>query len=137
MKKIIISGILILTALLSSCAGSKAVIKLEDLKYPASMSAYIYNSQGKILSVGSGLNKIGNWKFKKKFWSIGYSYLDLSGDSEVAESMNAAIREANGTGIVNFKAESERCGYSYIPIFPILPVFPECIDVKFEGDIVK
>ena len=120
-----------------NCAGSRGSIKFSELKYPASMSGYLYNNKKETLVKGDKLKVVQNFSYQKTFWSILYSYKSLSDEEEIVMALNEAIKDNNGYGVINLSAEMRACKINSIPVLSVLPIWPGCADITLKGEIVK
>lgn len=119
------------------CAGAKGNMTFDDLKYPASMSAFIYGNNNETLVKGDNLDVVGDFKYEKKFWGILYSMVPLSSDKDIVEAINRKIDEAGGEGLINLSVTAENCAFNSFPLLSLLPIMPGCLNVTIEGEIVK
>jgi hypothetical protein len=67
------------------------------------------------------------------FWTS----VDLNGDADVSEAVNAQVARIHGDAIVHFKVMPDIC-LSVIPFFQLLLGFiPSCSYANFSGDIIR
>jgi hypothetical protein len=119
------------------CAGSRGWIKFDELRYPASMSPYLYGPNNELLAKDRELRVIDSFSGEHHYWGVVYSLVPLSGTKEIGEQINRAIERAGGDGIVNVKVTSASNFMSEAFILNILPVWPSQTKVVVEGEIVK
>lgn len=122
------------------CAGGRGNIKMENLKYPASMSAFLYGTDNEILAKNKELEIVESFEYKKIFWSILYNAVSLSNDKDIADAINKKIEESDGGGIINLSVTSSGCALNdlfYWTFLHLLPITPGCVDVTVTGEIVK
>lgn len=122
------------------CAGANGNIRLGNLKYPASMSAYLYGPNKEIVVKGKELKVVSNFLYEKSIWGIMYTAIPLTGDLDdvLTNEMNEAVINADGDGIINVAVTAqENCGISRIPVINWLPIWPGRVDITVNGEIVK
>ncbi len=125
--------------LFAACTGARGHMKFSDLRYPASMSASLYNRNEAVLVKDKNLKVVEKFSYEKRFWGILYSWVRLSGSGDVDSAMNEAIAKAHGDGIVNVRVTEASCSFNtYMAIpFTLIPLTPGCVNAKVEGEIVK
>ncbi len=134
---IIVVSSLVTTGCVADIAGSRGQIEFDDLMYPASMSAYLYGPDKEILAKDKELRVVKRLHFSKNSWSIFYTIMQISDNSDVVEAMNKGIAESEGDGIVNVEVSSQDGITNSIPLLNLLPFWPTYSTVTLEGDIVK
>jgi hypothetical protein len=119
-----------------ACAGSGGSIKLDELEYPVSMSAYLYDENARLVSAGKGLEALKSFTFSKTFYSIFYSLADISNDKEITANIHKRIKDANGSGVINlhFVIANNNDSRCCVPYFPL---WPGRTEVTVIGDIVR
>jgi len=139
-KRIRIFSIIIMgfSFVMTSCiAGSRGHIGLDDLKYPASMSAYLYGPDREILTKDKVQKVIKKFYYEKNSWNILYTIISLSNNSDVVKEINREIMESGGDGIVSVEVSSQDGITNSIPLLNLLPIWPTYSKITVEGDIVK
>jgi hypothetical protein len=109
-------------------------IKLNELEYPVSMSAYLYDENAGLVSAGKGLEVLKSFIFSKTFYG---TLADISNDKEITANIQKHIKEANGSGVINLhfviaNNNDSRCCVPYIPRWP-----GRRTEVTVIGDIVR
>lgn len=127
------AGLIILS---SSCSGSRAYLKFENLKYPASMSKYLYDKDGSIVSPGNGLKISGHFEREETQWSILWTFVPLNSTAWVDEMINEEIRKVNGSGAINIEIGNVACKHIGIPVLGFIPLYPGCQKLSVSGDVV-
>lgn len=133
----IIAGMLIS---LSACSvGARGHITLSETKYPVSLSPALYDQNDNVLVKGKQLNVVGKFKYEKRFWGLMYSWVRISGSTDVDAAINDAIEKQHGVGLINLAVTTDGCLSNSLMTFPfsILPVIPGCTNTTIEGDIVN
>ena len=82
----------ILLFFLKCGTGSKGIIKLEETKYPVSLTEYLFDENEKVVKTGDGLKKVGKFEYSKTFWGIIWGIVSLSSDSSISDSINEEIK---------------------------------------------
>ena len=130
--------IFFITVLLAGCAGARGHLKFEKLKYPVSMSAFIYGEEKNVLQQDKDLKILGPFHYEKTFWGMTYSFVKLSDSADIDESINKAIQEKNGDAMINLQVQVSGCAInSFQLIFGILPFWPGCTNAVIDGEVVK
>lgn len=121
------------------CTGASGHMKFSDLQYPASLSPALYSKNDTVLLKDRGLQVVGKFSYEKRFWGIFYSWIRLSGSSDVDQAMNEAIQKAHGHGMINVNVTESTCGYNigFGLLFTLVPLVPGCVNTVIEGEIVK
>ncbi len=130
----ILSGLFCLT--ITSCAGAFGKIKFDDLAYPASMSGYLYNAFGAVVSLND-MEVMGVFSFQKRFFGVFYSAIPLTGSFDIGSIMNREIKKLKADGIVNVTVKAVGCRINSVPLMVWLPLWPGCAKVEVSGLIVK
>lgn len=123
--------------LIGDCSGGRANLRLSELRYPVSLSGFLFGERGEILGKGSKLRVVRIFKYEKSYWNIGYSFLGFSDESAFDHYINKEIEIAGGDGVINLKVTSTGCLINSTPCLTFLPVWPGCTVVKIRGEIVK
>src|SRR5512135_1769881 len=98
----LILPVILLPLLFLSCASAgRAKLRLNDLKYPVSMSPYLFGPSGNLLKRGSGLRVVSHFQYEKTQWAILYGFLPVQGDSAWSREMNRQIQSNSGEGMVD------------------------------------
>ncbi len=123
---------------LVACAGGRGAIGFDSLQYPASMSGYLYNSEGHALPPESFVIA-DHFSKQLKIWGLAYSWAPVTkgSDTDVSGVLNAAIKKARGDGVIYLTVTSTRCWMNNVPIVTLLPFWPGCANVTVEGEIVR
>jgi hypothetical protein len=126
-------------------------MKFDELRYPASMSSYLYGPNNELLAKDRELRVINRFSGEYDYWGTFYSLMPLTGTKDIGEEINKAIEEAGGEGIVNVKVMSETNSLDEFPflgeidplLFDIEQAFKSARGVEFtywwrgaEGDSV-
>jgi hypothetical protein len=124
--------------IIASCAaGSRGQIRFDDLKFPASMSAYLYGPDNEILAKDKDLKVIKKYYYRTNSWNIVYSLISFSNNGDVIEDINRAITESGGDGIVSVEVSAQDGITNSILLLNLLPFWPTYSKIIIEGDIVK
>ncbi|MDT8318750.1 MAG: hypothetical protein RQ824_12300 [bacterium] len=124
--------------LLAGCgSGARAILKFDGTKYPVSMSAFLYDSDYKVVAKDKELEVIAQFKHEKRFWGIFYTIIALSNDDEVVAAINREVSNIGGDGIINLSVTAYNCLFNSFPIISLAPIMPGCVDTVVMGEIVK
>lgn len=125
-------------AFLAGCgAGAWARLDFDDVKYPLSMSAYLYDSDYKVVAKDKELEVVAPFEYSKRFWGLFYSIIPLSNDKEIVAAINREVDKVGGDGIINLSVTASNCKFNSFPIISAVPVMPGCVDSVVMGEIVK
>ena len=128
--------IVLLVAFLAGCAGGRGTVRFDSVKYPVSMSGYVYGPKQQALSPKS-LKVVGEFSHSMRMWGVLFSLVPITGSVDVSDAINDAIAEHRGDGVINLKIRSEGCAVNYFPALSLMPIWPGCADVTIEGQVVK
>jgi len=140
MKNSYIKAFLLISALavLAGCgAGAWARLDFDGVKYPLSMSAYLYDSDYKVAAKDKELEVLAPFEYSKRFWGLFYSIIPLSNDKEIVAAINREIDRVGGEGIINLSVTASNCKFNSFPIISVVPLMPGCVDSVVRGEIVK
>jgi len=131
----IFGGIGVLVA--PACAaGGRGALTFERLEHPVSMSSYIEEPSGRILSPDD-LDEVAVFHHDMRFWGMAYSALRLTGEKDLSEPINEQVRAARGDGVILLTVISEGCAWNRVPLLTLLPIWPGCTKVSIQGTIVR
>jgi len=119
------------------CAGGSNSIKLEGVKKPVSLTKSLYGPNMKVLKEKEDIEVVYHFYGEKTFYNMGYSAVSLNDDEEIVKNINKTLDEHKGAGVINFSVEAQGCGTNACFPFIMLPIWPGCVNVQYEGDIVK
>ena len=126
-----------MTLTVSSCGISGCRINFDDLKYPASMSGYLYGPTGESIGHGTGLTPIQDFEHTANLCSIFYVFVPLTRSSEIIEQMNKKIESAGGDGMTDVSVSSDYSNLTSVLFLNLLPFWPGCSKVTVKGTIVR
>jgi len=136
-KTIILFIIISMFFLLTACAGARGSIVLKDVNHPVSMSPYIYDKNGQVLSINKGLTYNGGFLIEKTYYGTFYSLIKLSGDDDVNQQINDAVKASNSDAVVNLHYVVDQGGTNGCCPLTWLPIWPGTTKVFIMGDMVK
>lgn len=129
-------------SIFQGCGYIKGTIKFDSLRYPVSLSPYIYDSNDNIIEVGKDLKRVNSFSFDKTSWTIFYGLIPLSNDRVISEKINSIVEKNQGDGIVNLSIDIEHGTLAkfyaflyYIPCY--IPLVPYNAKITINGDVVK
>ena len=112
-------------------------MRFDELKYPASMSAYLYGPNNELLAKDRELQVIEPFSYKTRFWGTFYSLVPLTGTKDVSKEVNKKIEASGGDGIINVKVTAKPGFLTQFHPLTLLPFWPSFTEVLMEGEIVK
>jgi hypothetical protein len=118
------------------CAGGRGDVRFDSLRYPVSMSGYVYGPKNRALSPRS-LEVVSEFEHEGRLWGVLFSWLPVSGDLDLSDEINNDVEAAGGEGVINLSVKSEGCVLNYIPGLSLIPMWPGCADVTVAGQVVK
>jgi hypothetical protein len=132
------AGLLLVASLLLQlgCAGGRGDVRFDSLRYPVSMSGYVYDQKNRALSPKS-LDVVAEFEHEARLWGMFFSWIPVNGDLDLSEPINRDVDAAGGEGVINLSVKSEGCAFNYIPGLSLLPFWPGCADVTVAGQVVK
>ncbi len=136
-KFLFIFGIISLGAFCIGCAGARGKVRLEELNNPVSMSPYLYDAKGQLISVDKGLVRVGGLYTQKTYYGVFYTAIRLTGDGDLTKEINDAVTALNADGIINFHYVVDQGNTNGCVPLTWLPIWPGTTKVVFFGDIVK
>ena len=135
LMKIII--ILSLSVFVLRCAGASSFVRFEDVQYPVSLSAFLYDAEGQPVYPGQRLEKVGTIEYEKTIWASGYGHVEFSYYTDPGGIINEQVQGAQGDGVINLVIATEPCALNAFLVFSFIPFWPGCASVSISGDIVK
>jgi len=118
-------------------AGSRGNVRFNELKYPASMSAYLYGPNNELLAKDRELQVVEQFSYKVNFWGTLYSLVSLTGVKDVSKEINNKIEYSGADGIINMKVISKPGILTHFHPLTLIPFWPSYTEVLIEGEIVK
>ncbi len=135
---ITLCGVIILNLFMAGCiGGSRGYVRFDELKYPASMSSFLYGPNDEILTKDRDLIVVKRFRFEVYYTAIFYSLLPPSHTHDVGDQINTEIVNGGGDGVVNVKISSNPGITAYLHPLTLVPFWPSYTTVVVEGDIVK
>jgi hypothetical protein len=123
--------------IISGCGVSGCRINFDELKYPASMSGYLYGPTGESIGHGTGLTPIQDFRHIAYLCSIFYSIVPLTRSSDIIELMNKRIESTGGDGMTDVSVSSDYDKLTSVVFLNLLPIWPGCSEVTVKGTIVR
>ena len=129
--------ILLIVITTFACAGSRGSIKFDNLKHPASMSAFLEDKEGKLLAKDYELKVVKEFSHTDRHWGIFFSLIPLSGTDVFIYEINKSVEEENAYGLINLSLTADTCAINDMPILDFFPLWPGCTNLTLKGEIVK
>ncbi len=118
--------------LLGGC-GVSSWVTAPDSKYPISMSDGIRDQSGELVATDKK-TKVGTFEKHYKACSMLWRLISFTGDKDISDAANQQIADAKGDAITNLTVESSGTVWN---IITFIGIFPDCGNVRLNGDIVK
>jgi hypothetical protein len=125
--------IVVLTA---GCAGGRTSIVAKDASYPVSLSEGVRDRDGALVE-DERKDFVGTFEDERMAWGMFYSSVKLTPTKDISRNVNDQVQKVNGDAVINLRVATAHCGWNFVPILNLLPVWPGCAKVKIEGDIVR
>jgi hypothetical protein len=122
--------------LVAGCGSASGTFKFDRLHDPASMSAFVDGPDGGTVD-RNDLHVVGRAEVEERFWGIVYGFVDITGDVDIGDRLNAQIKAKGGEALINLTATAAHCGMNNVFGFNWLPIWPGCVNGKVEGEIVR
>jgi len=143
LKRFVISAILGYSILqISGCSSSKGALSFSALKYPTSMSAFLYDQNHNVVMKGKELEFLHSFDFKKTYWNLAYGSIPLTKGESISDTLNAIVEKYKGDGIINLTITIEQgvvnkiySFFMYLPSY--IPILPSSASITVSGEVVK
>ncbi len=122
----------------AGCAGARPQIRFDTAKVPVSMSKTVLGRDGRPLGVQEQF-PVGRFTAKRTGYAVAYSFAQVS-PFDFSEELNRQVGEVKGDAVVNLQVSTEKSGCTCLNIMPFiqaLPIYPGCVEVSLEGDIIR
>jgi hypothetical protein len=134
--------LLISLIFIAGCSSSKGVIDFTPLKYPTSMSAFLFDQNQNLVMKGKELDTLFKFNYKKTFWTLAYGSIQLTKDDGITDYLNSIVDKYKGDGIINLTVTIEHGAvnklYSFLLYLPsLIPIFPGSALITVSGEVVK
>lgn len=120
----------------NACAGGRTNIVAPDARYPVSMTAAVRDTDGTLVSKDRKV-LVGRMEDERRSWGMVYSAVKLNPKQDISQLVNRQVRASGGDAVVNLQVASSHCGWNFVPLLNLLPVWPGCTIVHLRGDIVR
>jgi hypothetical protein len=129
---------LVLVGLATGCAGARATVRADHARYPISMSSEVRDQSGKVHGHAT-LQQVGHFEAETSRIGIFYSILTIPGSFDISDEVNQQVAAAGGEAVVRLNVSvSPGCDLlNGMPVLNMLPLWPGCVPITVEGDIVK
>ena len=115
-----------------SVAGT--TLSAKELHYPVSLSPAIVDASGAPYTP-KGDEILGHFEHSWTHWAMFWGLANLSGPLDLDALLSSEILNLAGNGVVNLTVETT-FGPGYM-LLAILPIIPETVRVRVEGDVVR
>ncbi len=136
-KKLLFPAIIVAAAALAGCAGARPVVKFDTSRYPVSLSGTVMDRNGRFLGP-EARTTVGRFSSSKTGVAVGYSHAAMN-KVDFSDEVNRQVAAVNGDAVVNLEvATTDSCMcLNMVWITQALPIFPGCVKVVAEGDIIR
>jgi hypothetical protein len=124
------------TLLIAGCAGGRTSIVAGDASYPVSLSEGVRDRDGELVEE-ERKDFVGTYEDERMAWGTLYSSVKLTPTKDISKQVDAQVKKVRGDAVINLRVATEHCGWNFVPILNLLPVWPGCTTVKIKGDIVR
>jgi len=121
---------------LISCAGSRGEIKMNQSRYPVSLSPVIIDN-GRMYVESENVHYVTKINLESRKWSIFYTLIPLNNLDSVPQEMDRIIKQYKGNGIMNLSLSAKACKWNFLFPLNALPFWPGCTRILLQGDIVR
>ena len=119
----------------SGCITSeKRVVSLSDIRYPATMSAYIEIDNESFLLDNIAIKK-GSFAITHRYWSIINGWIRIGNNNAIVEIFNKSMEISRGDYAGNIEVIAETCTINHVPPFNYFFLPVSCFDMTIRGDI--
>ena len=134
--------LLLVAALALSCGctvGAHGTVTANSARYPISLSSMVRDRDGEIVR-GAELERVGRIRYEAKSWAMLWGLVELTDAHDISTVVNSEVQAAGGDAVINLTVATDSCGWNMLVYFNplhILPVWPGCVNLEVEGDIVR
>lgn len=121
---------------LTGCAGAGTKVTADGSQYPISLSRGVRDADGEI-APQERVAKVGRFHHKTTQYAFFYSAAPVKDKHDISAFVNRQVAAHGGDAIVNLRVRSQHCGLDLVPVLNWIPLWPGCVHVDIEGDIVK
>lgn len=121
---------------LAGCAGARTKVTADASQYPISLSRGVRDADGE-LAPQERVVKVGRFHHKATAIAHFYSAAPVKDKHDISTFVNRQVSAHGGDAIVNLRVRSQHCGLDLVPVLNWIPLWPGCVHVDIEGDIVK
>ncbi len=123
---------LAITATTSACVGTRGRVVFDELRYPASLSPYLRPATDP-----APPEVLGKFHIDDRAWGILYRQIELSGDVDVSEAINAEVERLGGNGVINLRVTLTQCAIDAVWLLNLIPMWPSCTSIEIDGEVVR
>jgi len=91
---------------------------------------------GKLVHV-SQADVLGTIQVQRRSWAILYGYWRLSDEMNLSGEIGTKAHAAGAHAVVNARVTTDTCWLNNVPFLALLPVWPNCMDVRFSGEAIR
>jgi hypothetical protein len=122
----------------TGCAGARVAVTAERSRFPISMSDAVRDTSGALYGPPS-LQRVGSFSVESTKIGILYSGVAPGSPLDISDAVNTQVTAAQGEAIINLSLTvSEGCAFlNSFPVLNALPLWPGCVPITIEGEIVR
>jgi hypothetical protein len=122
----------------TGCAGARVHVTAERSRFPISMSDAVRDRPGELYAPSS-LQRLADFSVKSTKIGILYSGIAPGSPLDISDAVNTQVTAAEGEAIINLSVTvSESCAVlNSVPVLNALPIWPGCVPIAIEGQIVR
>jgi hypothetical protein len=115
------------------CAGTDSHVRAwGPLDGPVSLTGGVYDADGRLLTLSHGLREVGDFKARRRVWSL--LYFIRPGPWDVTKLVNRRLAETGGDAVIDLEVRVRAAPYQGIAM--LLLILPTYFDVYLKGTIV-
>jgi hypothetical protein len=126
----------VLLLFVTGCGGGELAVTAARAEYPISFSRGVRDASGELVPE-SRRQVVGHFKWSRTKWTMFWKTVDLDGDADVSDAVNAQIAAVKGDAIVHFSVEPQICISTALLVQLVVGFIPSCSFTEFSGDIIR
>ena len=126
----------LLIPLLAGCGGGELAVRAPRAEYPISFSRGVRDADGELVPE-SRRQVVGHFEWSRTKWTMFWKQVNLDGDADVSDAVNAQVAAVKGDAIVHFSVEPQVRLSTALLVQLIVGFIPSCSFTEFHGDIIR
>jgi hypothetical protein len=122
----------------AGCAGARATVTAEHARYPISASHQVRDDAGNVHGRAT-LQTVGRLQASSTKFGLLYSLVTVPSSYDISDEVNSQVEAAGGEAVILLDVSvTGGCDVlNGFPVLNVLPIWPGCVPITVEGDIVK